>query len=140
MLLDNSPGPPDTTDTLSDVFMEPLLDQSASSSFESTEFNFEFSDHNYRLEIFLLLSDCILFYFLRTFRHCDAATPASSLSPASSSCLQSPCSFTLDSPSPPPTTADFCEFFQASGTVFEKDFSNLTLSGTIGVIATVCFT
>ena len=56
-------------------------------------------------------------------------TPSSSLSPASSSCLQSPCSFTLDSPSPPPTTADFCEFFQASSSVFEKDFSNLTLSG-----------
>ncbi|CAH0555336.1 unnamed protein product [Brassicogethes aeneus] len=110
MLLDNSPGPPDslqTNDTLSDVFMEPLLDQS-SSSFESTEFNFEFSDHNYR-------------YY-------DVGTPCSSLSPASSSCLQSPCSFTLDSPSPPPTTADFCEFLQASGTVFEKDFSNLTLS------------
>lgn len=50
MMLDNSPGPPEplqTHDTLSDVFMEPLLDQS-SSSFESTEFNFEFSDHNYR--------------------------------------------------------------------------------------------
>lgn len=62
-------------------------------------------------------------------RYYDVATPQSSLSPASSSCLQSPCSFTLDSPSPPPTTADFCEFFQASGTVFEKDFSNLTLSG-----------
>ncbi|KAJ8981100.1 hypothetical protein NQ317_005418 [Molorchus minor] len=110
MLLENSPGPPDTmqpNDTLTDVFMEPLLDQS-SSSFESTEFNFEFSDNNYR-------------YY-------DVGTPCSSLSPASSSCLQSPCSFTLDSPSPPPTTADFCEFFQASGTVFEKDFSNLTLS------------
>ncbi|KAJ8940097.1 hypothetical protein NQ318_011479 [Aromia moschata] len=110
MSLENSPGPPDTlqaNDSLSDVFMEPLLDQS-SSSFESTEFNFEFSDNNYR-------------YY-------DVATPCSSLSPASSSCLQSPCSFTLDSPSPPPTTADFCEFFQASGTVFEKDFSNLTLS------------
>lgn len=50
MLLDSSPGPPEVlqaTDTLSDVFMEPLLDQS-SSSFESNEFNFEFSDHNYR--------------------------------------------------------------------------------------------
>lgn len=65
------------------------------------------------------------------FRYYDAATPGSSLSPASSSCLQSPCSFTLDSPSPPPTTADFCEFLQATGTVFEKDFSNLTLSGEI---------
>lgn len=64
-------------------------------------------------------------------RYYDAGTPGSSLSPASSSCLQSPCSFTLDSPSPPPTTADFCEFLQASGTVFEKDFSNLTLSGNL---------
>lgn len=111
MMLDSSPGPADSiqpSDTLPDVFMEPLLDQS-SSSFESTEFTFEFSDHNYR-------------YY-------DVSTPCSSLSPASSTCLQSPSSFTLDSPSPPPTTADFCEFFQASGTVFEKEFSNLTLSG-----------
>ncbi|XP_074029388.1 calmodulin-binding transcription activator isoform X5 [Leptinotarsa decemlineata] len=111
MMLDKSPGVPtslQTSDTLSDIFMEPLLDHQSSSSFESTEFNFEFSDNNYR-------------YY-------DVGTPCSSLSPASSSCLPSPCSFTLDSPSPPPTTADFCEFFQASGTVFEKDFSNLTLS------------
>ncbi|KAF5289535.1 hypothetical protein FQR65_LT11810 [Abscondita terminalis] len=110
MMLDHSPGPPETlqsNDTLTDVFMEPLLDQSTS-TFESSEYNFEFSDHNYR-------------YY-------DVSTPCSSLSPASSSCLQSPCSFTLDSPSPPPTTADFCEFFQASGSMFEKDFSNLTLS------------
>jgi hypothetical protein len=34
------------------------------------------------------------------------------LSPASSSCLQSPCSFSVNSPSPPPTTADFSEFLQ----------------------------
>ncbi|GAB6031367.1 hypothetical protein CHUAL_009151 [Chamberlinius hualienensis] len=80
----------------------------AQSSFGRDEFNFEFSDNNYR-------------YY-------EVATPTSSLSPASSSCLQSPCSFTLDSPSPPPTTADFCEFFQASGKIMEKDFSNLTLS------------
>ncbi|CAG7822612.1 unnamed protein product [Allacma fusca] len=60
------------------------------------------------------------------FRYYDSGTPCSSLSPASSSCLQSPCSssFTVDSPQP--TTADFCEFLQASA--FEKDFSNLTLS------------
>lgn len=61
-------------------------------------------------------------------RYYDVATPSSSLSPASSS-LQSPSpGFPLDS-SPHPTTQDFCEFFQASGTMFEKDFSNLTLSG-----------
>lgn len=73
----------------------------------------------------------MLLFVLKCFicSYYDVGTPCSSLSPASSSCLQSPCSFTLDSPSPPPTTADFCEFFQASGTVFEKDFSNLTLSG-----------
>ncbi|XP_064459718.1 calmodulin-binding transcription activator 2-like isoform X3 [Ornithodoros turicata] len=74
----------------------------------SNEFSFEFSDHNYR--------------------YCEAGTPSSSPSPASSSCLQSPGSFTLESPSPPPTTADFCEFFKASGKIMEQDFSNLTLS------------
>jgi hypothetical protein len=38
------------------------------------------------------------------------------LSPASSSCLQSPCSFSVNSPSPPPTTADFSEFLQVTFT------------------------
>ncbi|KAK7871664.1 hypothetical protein R5R35_009033 [Gryllus longicercus] len=108
---DCSPQPESSTgagDSLSEVFMEPLLLDEPTSTYEPVEFNFEFSDHNYR-------------YY-------DVGTPSSSLSPASSSCLQSPGSFTLDSPSPPPTTADFCEFFQASSSVFEKDFSNLTLS------------
>ncbi|XP_069677784.1 calmodulin-binding transcription activator 2 isoform X3 [Periplaneta americana] len=109
---DCSPSQPESStnasDSLSEVFMEPLLMDEPSSTYEPVEFNFEFSDHNYR-------------YY-------DVGTPSSSLSPASSSCLQSPCSFTLDSPSPPPTTADFCEFFQASSSLFEKDFSNLTLS------------
>lgn len=48
--MENSPGPPDNqqpSETLYDVYMEPLLEQS-STTFESTEFNFEFSDHNYR--------------------------------------------------------------------------------------------
>ncbi|XP_059490019.1 calmodulin-binding transcription activator 1 isoform X4 [Neocloeon triangulifer] len=107
MFSESSPLPESNADSLSESFLEPMLDE-PSSSFETSEFNFEFSDHSYR-------------YY-------DVATPSSSMSPASSSCLQSPSSFTLDSPSPPPTTADFCEFFQASGTLFEKDFSNLTLS------------
>lgn len=50
MMVDKSPSPSETLPTsepLSDVFMEPLLDQSPS-SFESTELSFEFSDHNYR--------------------------------------------------------------------------------------------
>lgn len=40
---------------LTDVFMEPLLDQS-SSSFESAEFTFEFSDHNYRRVNFVIFA------------------------------------------------------------------------------------
>lgn len=107
---------PDTlsadTSILNDTFMEPLLD----GQFEQ-EFNFEFSDHNYRYH--------------------DVSTPCSSLSPASSGPLQSPASYSvppdppMSSPSPPPTTEDFTEFLQASNATpkpFEADFSNLTLT------------
>ncbi|XP_064641860.1 calmodulin-binding transcription activator 2-like isoform X4 [Lineus longissimus] len=59
------------------------------------------------------------------YRYPDYGTPASSLSPESS-CLQSPLSFTLDSP--PPTMSDFKEYFNAPSTFMEKDFSQLTLS------------
>lgn len=107
---------------LSDTFMEPLLDSLPSSNFDQ-EFNFEFSDHNYRYH--------------------DVSTPCSSLSPASSGPLQSPASYSLatetsistagamNSPSPPPTTEDFTEFLHASRSIlkpFEADFSNLTLT------------
>lgn len=50
MILDDSSEPIDamqTGDVLSDVLMDPILDRN-SSGFESNEFNFEFSDHNYR--------------------------------------------------------------------------------------------
>ncbi|KZS13454.1 putative Calmodulin-binding transcription activator 1 [Daphnia magna] len=77
-------------------------------SLDGNDLTFEFSDQQYR--------------------YCETATPSSSLSPASSSCLQSPCSFSVNSPSPPPTTADFSEFLQASASLFVRDFSNLTLS------------
>lgn len=85
-----------------------LLDEPPSSSssccFDGSDFNF---DNNYR-------------YY-------DVGTPCSSLSPGS--CLPSPPFPLHRSPSPPPTTADFCEFLHASNsTYFEKDFSNLTLS------------
>lgn len=101
---------------LNDTFMEPLLDQMPSANFDH-EFNFEFSDHNYRYH--------------------DVGTPCSSLSPASSGPLQSPASYSIPpdppmgSPSPPPTTQDFTEFLQASSSTpkpFEADFSNLTLT------------
>ena len=56
----------------------------------------------------------------------ETNTPSNS-SPASSSCLHSPSSFPMDSPSPPPTAADFCEFFQASGKI-TKELGDLTLT------------
>lgn len=48
-------------------------------------------------------------------------------SPASSLCQHSPASCNTESPSPPPTTEDLCEFFGA-GRIMHKEFSSLTLS------------
>ncbi|XP_073971429.1 calmodulin-binding transcription activator 2-like isoform X3 [Rhodnius prolixus] len=89
----------------SPLLLEEPPSSSSSCCFDtSSEFNF---DHNYR-------------YY-------DVGTPCSSLSPGS--CLPSPPFPLHRSPSPQPTTADFCEFLHASNsTYFEKDFSNLTLS------------
>ncbi|XP_055685714.1 calmodulin-binding transcription activator 1 isoform X3 [Lutzomyia longipalpis] len=101
---------------LGENLMDPLLDSLPNSHYDQ-EYNFEFSDHNYRYH--------------------DVGTPCSSLSPASSGPLQSPASYSIppdplvNTPSPPPTTQDFTEFLQASNTTpkpFEADFSNLTLT------------
>lgn len=43
----------------SDCLMEPLLDLPNTVSFEATEFNFEFSDHNYRYFFKLNISDIL---------------------------------------------------------------------------------
>ncbi|XP_059615382.1 calmodulin-binding transcription activator 1 isoform X2 [Phlebotomus argentipes] len=101
---------------LGDNLIDPLLDSLPNSHYDQ-EFNFEFSDHNYRYH--------------------DVGTPCSSLSPASSGPLPSPASYSIppdplvNTPSPPPTTQDFTEFLQASSATpkpFEADFSNLTLT------------
>jgi hypothetical protein len=55
---DCSPSQPESlttaSDSLNEVFMEPLLMDEPSSSFEPVEFNFEFSDHNYRLVLLFI--------------------------------------------------------------------------------------
>ena len=57
---DCSPAQPESLaasgDTLNEVFMEPLLIEEPSSSLEPVEFNFEFSDNNYR---FVHFSVCV---------------------------------------------------------------------------------
>ncbi|XP_014665005.1 PREDICTED: calmodulin-binding transcription activator 1-like [Priapulus caudatus] len=54
----------------------------------------------------------------RRYRGWGGSTPSSSSSPASS----------LQSPSPPPTAAEFRGFFNASGKMLERNFAELTLS------------
>ncbi|XP_076318558.1 calmodulin-binding transcription activator 2-like isoform X3 [Tachypleus tridentatus] len=71
------------------------------------EFSFALSDHNYRCW--------------------DDDTSHSSVNPNSSN-LQSLASFTFESCSSSPITAEFCEFFEASGKITDNDFSSLTLS------------
>ncbi|XP_055919254.1 uncharacterized protein LOC129951227 isoform X3 [Eupeodes corollae] len=101
---------------MQDSFMDPLLDSLPNTHFDN-DFNFDFSDHNYRYH--------------------DVSTPCSSLSPASSGPLQSPASYSIppdppmNSPSPPPSTKQLTEFLQASNNAqrpFEADFSKLTLT------------
>jgi hypothetical protein len=58
---DCSPAQPESLtasdDPLSEVFMEPLLIDEPSSSLEPVEFNFEFSDNNYRFVHFCVYRD-----------------------------------------------------------------------------------
>lgn len=60
-------------------------------------------------------------------RYASVGSPSSSLSQASTN-LHSPYSFSIDSP--PPTAAEFNEYFNAPSMFMEKDFSQLTLTGT----------
>lgn len=49
MMSDESSSPSDQKNEVLDVFMDSsLLDEPPSSAFEPNEFNFEFSDNNYR--------------------------------------------------------------------------------------------
>ena len=57
----------------------------------------------------------------------DLGTPLSSALSPKSTCVLSPYNFDIDSP--PPTAAEFTEYFNAPAMYMEKDFSQLTLSG-----------
>lgn len=75
------------------------------------------------------LDTCSFLFFRYPDVYSDLGTPASSLSP-DSTCLHSPYSpYTFHMDSPPPTAAEFIEYFNAPATYMEKDFSQLTLSG-----------
>ena len=67
----------------------------------------------------------VLIFFTRY--NTDLDTPVSSVLSPKSTCVLSPYSFGIDSP--PPTAAEFTEYFNAPAMYMEKDFSQLTLSG-----------
>ncbi|CAH1773474.1 unnamed protein product, partial [Owenia fusiformis] len=71
------------------------------------------------------LGECTQYSFEDNYRYPNLDTPASSLSPESSS-MQSPYHWSIDSP--PPTAQEFLEYFNAPTFYMEKDFSQLTLS------------
>ncbi|CAG2101103.1 unnamed protein product [Medioppia subpectinata] len=93
---------------------------------ELNDFN-ECEAHNNRIHSQIIDNFCNFSFEINdNYSYRESNTPTNS-SPASSSCLHSPSSFQLDSPSPPPTAADFCEFFQASGKI-TKELGDLTLT------------
>lgn len=79
-----------------------------------------------RFLIFFLLKTRSKYFFRQKEREIETPTSSTSLSlsPVSSASQCSPAS-------PPPNAADLCEFLHASSNnhYFEKNFSNLTLSG-----------
>lgn len=97
------------------------------------------NDNQIQYQEMINQNDVFNYYDLNTsndnYHYRDATATPTTSSPASSSCLHSPGSFHLESPSPPPTTADFCEFFQAShhsgqskAQFLTKELGDLTLT------------